>query len=229
MSSREHLVIRREEYVAGTRERPEVGVFTQTHAARPPVPWGRITSGERVWMKWSGGPVVAKAVVDGFRQIENCSSEALRVTPTGYKLHDVADYWATLPARFFGLTIYLGREEWLDEPFMPASRSRGESWFVIADDDERRRWLTVTLGPVGDAAPRRSSGRGTRTVSLTLRFHVLRRDRFRCSYCGRMPPDVILHVDHVVPFSAGGSTTLDNLRASCGDCNLGKGASRLCS
>ena len=226
VSSREHLVIRREEYVAGTREKPEVGVFTQTHSSRPPVPWGRITPGERVWMKWSGGPVVAKAVVDGFRQIENCSPEGLRLTTTGYKLHDVSDYWARLPERFFGLTIYLGREEWLDQPFMPAGRSRGESWFVMVDDQERRRWL-ATMSEQTVEAPRRSAGRGTRTVSLTLRFHVLRRDGFRCSYCGRTPPDVTLHVDHIVPFSAGGSTTFDNLRASCVECNLGKGASRL--
>lgn len=42
---RQHVVIRRDEYVAGTRERPEVGIFTQTHATRPPVPWDRIAVG----------------------------------------------------------------------------------------------------------------------------------------------------------------------------------------
>src|SRR5262245_58097474 len=36
---RQHVVIRRESYVAGTRDRPEVGIFTQTHTTRPPVPW----------------------------------------------------------------------------------------------------------------------------------------------------------------------------------------------
>ena len=53
-----HLVIRREEYVAGTRERPEVGIFTQTHQRRPTVPWNRVGVGEAVWMRWSGGPIV---------------------------------------------------------------------------------------------------------------------------------------------------------------------------
>jgi hypothetical protein len=57
---RQHVVIRREDYVAGTRERPEVGVFTQAHSTRPPVPWDQIAPGERVWMKWSGGPIVAR-------------------------------------------------------------------------------------------------------------------------------------------------------------------------
>jgi hypothetical protein len=59
----DHISIRREDYVAGTRERPEVGVFTQTHATRPPVPWGRISIGEPVWIKWSGGPIVARVTV----------------------------------------------------------------------------------------------------------------------------------------------------------------------
>jgi hypothetical protein len=45
---RQHVVIRREDYVAGTRTRPEVGVFTQTHTSPPPVPWGKIAPGEKV-------------------------------------------------------------------------------------------------------------------------------------------------------------------------------------
>ncbi len=36
---REHIVIRREEFVGGTREKPEIGVFTQTRTNCPPVPW----------------------------------------------------------------------------------------------------------------------------------------------------------------------------------------------
>lgn len=64
----QHVVIRRESYVAGTREQPEVGIFTQTHSSRPPVPWGRTAVGDTVWMKWSVGPIVATARVQGFRQ-----------------------------------------------------------------------------------------------------------------------------------------------------------------
>jgi 5-methylcytosine-specific restriction endonuclease McrA len=64
-------------------------------------------------------------------------------------------------------------------------------------------------------------------VSLALRFQVLRRDDFVCVHCGRRPPKVILHVDHVIPWSAGGRTQLENLRTTCSDCNLGKGATRL--
>jgi 5-methylcytosine-specific restriction endonuclease McrA len=58
------------------------------------------------------------------------------------------------------------------------------------------------------------------------RFSILLRDGFRCRYCGRSSSEdgVKLHVDHVVPRSAGGPSTRDNLVTACQDCNLGKGA-----
>jgi len=68
-----------------------------------------------------------------------------------------------------------------------------------------------------------------REIRLAMRYTVLKRDRFRCIVCGRSPAThigVALHVDHIVPVALGGKTILDNLRALCEDCNLGKGASR---
>lgn len=58
----------------------------------------------------------------------------------------------------------------------------------------------------------------------TKRWRVLVRDGFTCRYCGRMAPDVVLEVDHVVPRSVGGSDDEDNLVTACYDCNQGKGA-----
>jgi hypothetical protein len=55
----DHVAIRREEYVSGTRDRPKIGIFTQAHQTRHPVPWGQIAIGDTVWTKWSGGPIVA--------------------------------------------------------------------------------------------------------------------------------------------------------------------------
>lgn len=61
------------------------------------------------------------------------------------------------------------------------------------------------------------------SISNSLRFRVLTRDNFTCRYCGRKAPDVVLEVDHVVPVSAGGRDTEDNLVAACFDCNRAKG------
>jgi len=61
--------------------------------------------------------------------------------------------------------------------------------------------------------------------SLRLRWHVLQRDRFTCCACGSSPaltPGIELHVDHIVPWSKGGETVLENLQTLCSGCNLGK-------
>ena len=49
-------------------------------------------------------------------------------------------------------------------------------------------------------------------------------DGFRCTYCGRSPSEhgVVLHVDHKVPVSRGGSNARENLTTACADCNLEK-------
>jgi hypothetical protein len=66
-----------------------------------------------------------------------------------------------------------------------------------------------------------------RTVSAKRRFEVLRRDGFKCVYCGVKASESELHVDHVMPVIDGGSDEMTNLVAACIDCNLGKGKTRL--
>lgn len=62
------------------------------------------------------------------------------------------------------------------------------------------------------------------TVSTRTRFEVFKRDRFTCAYCGRTPPEVLLHVDHVTPRAAGGNDDMENLITACATCNQGKAA-----
>ena len=66
-------------------------------------------------MKWSDGPRVAKSVVQGFRQLWDCSLEQLQETTRGFRLDNLESYWASLKPSFNAVTIYLGHEEWLDE------------------------------------------------------------------------------------------------------------------
>jgi hypothetical protein len=63
-----------------------------------------------------------------------------------------------------------------------------------------------------------------RGLTKTMRFAVLERDDFTCRYCGRHPPGLVLHCDHVVPVCHGGANHMRNLFTACSDCNLGKGA-----
>lgn len=61
-----------------------------------------------------------------------------------------------------------------------------------------------------------------RALSKKIRFEVFKRDSFKCVYCGKSAPDVVLHVDHIVPVSKGGTNEITNLVTACADCNLGK-------
>ena len=61
-----------------------------------------------------------------------------------------------------------------------------------------------------------------RSIPQGLRFQVLRRDNFTCQYCGSKAPEIILHIDHKVPWKIVKKHELINLVVACSSCNLGK-------
>ena len=70
-----------------------------------------------------------------------------------------------------------------------------------------------------------STHRSSRNINLRTRFIVLQRDKFKCCACGASPakdPSVELCVDHIIPWSKGGETVIENLQTLCSKCNLGK-------
>ena len=59
-------------------------------------------------------------------------------------------------------------------------------------------------------------------ISKRTRFKVLKRDGFRCQYCGVSAQHAELQVDHIYPVSHAGDDGLDNLLTACQPCNSGK-------
>ncbi len=59
-------------------------------------------------------------------------------------------------------------------------------------------------------------------VTPRLRFEVLRRDGFRCRYCGAGAGTAALEADHVTPIALGGGDEMANLVTACEPCNSGK-------
>lgn len=66
-----------------------------------------------------------------------------------------------------------------------------------------------------------------KALSKSIRFEVFKRDYFKCQYCGRTVPEVVLEVDHIVPVAEGGTNDIHNLITSCRDCNRGKGKRKM--
>lgn len=89
----------------------------------------------------------------------------------------------------------------------------------------RRRKHKVKT-PILDIAKARGNHRTRKSVKPGLRLKVFERDGYKCVICGSSPAygnGTLLHVDHIVPYSKGGETVIDNLQTLCKECNLGKG------
>lgn len=60
-------------------------------------------------------------------------------------------------------------------------------------------------------------------ITDELRFEVMKRDNYKCCFCGASQEDgVRLHVDHIIPIAKGGKSVMSNLQTLCESCNMGK-------
>lgn len=85
----------------------------------------------------------------------------------------------------------------------------------------------VPLQPIGAPHPDYVKDDGFYASRAWREVRLLALDKSRCCQaCGARPPDVRLHVDHVIPrYKAPHlSLNVENLQVLCEDCNYGKGA-----
>ncbi len=76
----------------------------------------------------------------------------------------------------------------------------------------------VQSGATETKEPRREG----RTVPRDLMLKVVRRDNHVCQMCHQYVPDNEIEFDHIIPFSRGGPTTVENIRLLCSTCNRRK-------
>jgi 5-methylcytosine-specific restriction endonuclease McrA len=85
-------------------------------------------------------------------------------------------------------------------------------------------WRLARVLPEHPHSDSRKKRKGTGKVAPTTRVKVYERDQGLCRYCG-VELDVtgfgprMFTVDHVVPWSRGGSKQIENLAAACQTCN----------
>lgn len=143
-----------------------------------------------------------------------------------------AEYWDNLKQ----VWIKLGRQPRYKEMMIPFSKLSGTaylhrfgSWrkalerFVeIVNSEDFEEYLPLEEK---DNHIKNFSHRTNRQPNLRLRFLVMKRDNFKCVFCGKSPANQIgieLVLDHKTAWSKGGETTFDNLQTLCSDCNSGK-------
>ena len=97
-----------------------------------------------------------------------------------------------------------------------------ESFIEFIDKGE----VKTPLDNNANEAVKKQSSRSTpRKINWRLRALILIRDNCICKMCGASPSknsDVLLHVDHIIPYSKDGETLEENLRTLCSQCNVGK-------
>ena len=95
--------------------------------------------------------------------------------------------------------------------------------FINSDDSPKEENNIVEKDEkvVSDTASGCFVHKTSRDINLRLRFKVFLRDHFKCCACGASPAKDPA-VDHILPWSKGGETVLDNLQTLCAKCNLGK-------
>lgn len=215
----EHISIRVPNYVAGSDKKPEVKVFCQTNRHRKPLNDTLLAPGQNVYMKWTGGPIVAisKLVSWHTGKFENGNVNKVRELTLGTNLFGLTEYWKSVSKKENGhyTVIHLSNEEWIDNILFPIAKSSGSSWVYIDTLEKKLKWLSIDHEPVTEKETGRS-------IPSRLRFNVLKRDNFTCQYCGRKAPDVELHIDHIIPWSKVKEHKIENLQVACSDCNLGK-------
>lgn len=104
-------------------------------------------------------------------------------------------------------------------------RSDGTNSRALGTNPRALRGIQSKARRMGWVAPCKADPFG---LPRWLRFEVLKRDGFRCTYCGAgSRSGVRLEVDHIKPKAAGGTDAPSNLTTSCHDCNNGKAATML--
>lgn len=65
-----------------------------------------------------------------------------------------------------------------------------------------------------------------KAITPKTKLEVISRDNYTCKTCGRSPvthPGLSLEIDHIKPFSLGGTDEISNFQTLCQECNRGKG------
>lgn len=133
-------------------------------------------------------------------------------------------------------TNFLGDNH--DIPLDDERRKRFEEYLATSDEsycvEKRSRFETEAsckefghLCPayfVSEPFTETSTGRNrSRNIPHATIIRVARRDNNTCQVCGKILLDREIEIDHVIPYSRGGTSDENNLRVTCLECNRKKG------
>lgn len=89
-----------------------------------------------------------------------------------------------------------------------------------------RRWTDEDLGALYERVRTQLSRNYRDPIPYGEVLKLLWQVPFECVVCHKKPPEIKLHIDHIVPASKGGRSVRDNLQLLCAPHNLAKSNKR---
>lgn len=139
----------------------------------------------------------------------------------GLDENDLLDYlnWCLLEHL---VTVFSSDEEWLK-----SLRSTIDGMAKFKKEVERRtrlKWDVENIALLYKRVIEVSEKHYRQPITYEELLRLLINKPLKCAdaSCGKAPPEVKLHIDHIFPASRGGTSKFENLRYLCDKCNLSK-------
>jgi len=94
---------------------------------------------------------------------------------------------------------------------------------LLRTKTKHKAWSDTDLNRLYEAVKRHTERHYRQPIEYGDYLKLLWQVEHRCAKCGSAPPDVVLHIDHVIPVALGGTSKRTNLQFLCSTCNLQKG------
>lgn len=96
----------------------------------------------------------------------------------------------------------------------------------LLESRTQRRWSPHDVTALYDRVKLDSTRHFREPIPPEEYLRLVWQSPLECVRCGEGPPNAVLHVDHILPASRGGSSTRGNLQFLCQACNLAKSNKR---
>ena len=126
---------------------------------------------------------------------------------------------------------------WKEIGYPPGKRQLAKYGKKISESPYKKNWGSVFIacellakyhnGKISreDLLNPNSEKNVRKTITLSIRWKILKKDNYTCVKCGQSPArnnDIELEIDHILPVAKGGTNDIENLQTLCSNCNQGK-------
>ena len=133
-----HVAIQRPEWTVGDLLDKDVLCRCSIRAIPP---FNRVEPGDTVFLKWSGGPIIARAKVRESTSVEYSNVEDVRELCKGYSLYELEDFWEAMRGRRYATVVELEDVKGIHPPIVPRTRSMGTGWIILDTPEKEKMWL----------------------------------------------------------------------------------------